>query len=290
MTNLSLSSTLFGLSFWYINAIGTTTVTVLELGKGGSVRRTTSSNNDVSVGSVFSFWSSLHTDVESSLNKDSFQSGLSMVPDMFQKPDSGIVVGFFGNEAPTKKVVSKIGKHIGEFNLSGNRGSILMNKASPGYVVDEPKALRKIKNDVSVENNKLHAVALDSTVKSKELYSELVQFLKDVESKANDSGSTILIYLVSEERGMKETHHRMLEEENADDDAAGNQNGYGYYNDYGEWVTSYKTIFQIQYYNVVLWTTLGLTVVTYASNYMLAYMPLMEDTLLFGETAKMSAQ
>merc|ERR1712157_194768 len=81
---------------------------------------------------------------------------------------------------------------------------------------------------------------------------------------------------------------RRLQED--DDDANNNQNAYyGYYNDYGEWVTNYRTIFQIQYYNVVLWTTVGLFTLAYVSNVMLVNMPLMEDTLLFGESAKMAA-
>ena len=48
-----------------------------------------------------------------------------------------------------------------------------------------------------------------------------------------------------------------------------------------------RTIFQIQYYNVVLWTALGLVLVLVTSLYMMMYMPLMPDTLLFGQSAKM---
>ena len=77
------------------------------------------------------------------------------------------------------------------------------------------------------------------------------------------------------------------------DDANGNANanngyyGYGYYNAYGEWVTPYKTMFQIQYFNVVLWTAIGLTVALFFVVYLMITMPLMADTLLFGESAKM---
>jgi hypothetical protein len=83
---------------------------------------------------------------------------------------------------------------------------------------------------------------------------------------------------------------RQLEEQNQDaENANGNgYYGYGYYNAYGEWVTPYKTMFQIQYFNIVLWTAVGLTVVLFFSVYLMMNMPLMADTLLFGESAKMS--
>ena len=64
--------------------------------------------------------------------------------------------------------------------------------------------------------------------------------------------------------------------------------GYGYYNAYGEWVTPYKTMFQIQYFNVVLWTSLGLVATLFFSIYLMIYMPLMADTLLFGESARVA--
>ena len=83
--------------------------------------------------------------------------------------------------------------------------------------------------------------------------------------------------------------------ENADAENANAENandngyyGYGYYNAYGEWVTPYKTMFQIQYFNVVLWTAVGLIIVLLFSVYLMMNMPLMADTLLFGESAKMS--
>ena len=73
--------------------------------------------------------------------------------------------------------------------------------------------------------------------------------------------------------------------ENAD--ANNGYYGYGYYNAYGEWVTPYKTMFQIQYFNIVLWTSVGLVMVLFFTVYLMINMPLMADTLLFGESAKM---
>merc|ERR1712150_107932 len=95
--------------------------------------------------------------------------------------------------------------------------------------------------------------------------------------------------------------HRRLEdekdgegEEGEDGDNNNNNNnnanyngfyGVGYYNNYGEWVTPYKSMFQIQYFNVVLWTSIALTIVLFYSISLMVGMPLMPDTLLFGESA-----
>jgi hypothetical protein len=62
--------------------------------------------------------------------------------------------------------------------------------------------------------------------------------------------------------------------------------GYGYYNSDGEYVTPFKTMFQIQYFNVVLWTSVGLVVMLFFVIYLMINMPLEADTLLFGESAK----
>jgi hypothetical protein len=45
-------------------------------------------------------------------------------------------------------------------------------------------------------------------------------------------------------------------------------------------------MFQIQYFQVVLWTSLALVAIVYYSIYMMVNMPLMADSLLFGESAK----
>ena len=47
-----------------------------------------------------------------------------------------------------------------------------------------------------------------------------------------------------------------------------------------------KSIFQIQYFNVVLWTAVGLTAMLFVAIGMTISMPLEPDTLLFGESAK----
>jgi len=89
------------------------------------------------------------------------------------------------------------------------------------------------------------------------------------------------------------------EEEEEEGDEEGNQQNYnnegnfqgqnknGYLNAYGEWITTYKSMLHIQYSNVVLWTSIILILSVIISTGMMIYMPLMPDTLLFGESAKM---
>ena len=118
-----------------------------------------------------------------------------------------------------------------------------------------------------------------------------------------ETGRNIIVHLVIEEESSSvhpRANSRRLEDQNQQEGqneqeqnngGAEGENqryfGYGYYNDFGEWVTPYKTMFQIQYFNVVLWTSVGLAVVLYFTIYLMMYMPLEPDTLLFGESAKL---
>jgi len=97
-----------------------------------------------------------------------------------------------------------------------------------------------------------------------------------------------------EDENQDENEDENQEEDGDGENANGNANngyyGYGYYNAYGEWITPYKTMFQIQYFNIVLWTSVGLVLVMFFTVYLMINMPLMADTLLFGESAKMMGE
>jgi len=138
--------------------------------------------------------------------------------------------------------------------------------------------------------------------------------LKAVQKLASETGSTIVVHLVVEEEegaARRRLTSRRLEDENEndndnndnendnnennnadgeDDDGAQQNSAYysaGYYDSSGNWVSGYRTIYQIQLFNTNLWTSLGLLLIlTYAIGLMVN-MPLMPDTLLFGESAKM---
>jgi len=263
------------ISAW-VNAA--TLVTVLELGKGGSVRRTSTETSSVSsVDGVTSLWSRVHG-VEQKHRRNLASSG-SMVADMFHKADAGIVINLGSLSA--KDLSKKVGKSVGALEVAGKQAQYLLSKAS----AEVKKAVKSADlKEIAALPDKLQAIDASAL---KEASKEVAAVLKKLQKEAEEQQSTVVVHLLSEDSNAVS---RRLQED--DDDAnQNNQNAYyGYYNDYGEWITNYRTIYQIQYYNVVLWTTVGLVVLVYATNVMLVHMPLMEDTLLFGETAKMSNQ
>jgi len=150
-------------------------------------------------------------------------------------------------------------------------------------------------------------VHVDDNTAAATIDMQLGELLQTLERDAVQAGKTIVVHLITEEDPQEEDKktgpsHRRLEDEDqednedADDADENNGNNYnqyngfygvGYYNSYGEWVTPYKSMFQIQYFNVVLWTSIGLTIVLFYTISMMLNMPLMPDTLLFGESAKL---
>lgn len=294
-----------------------TTVTVLELGKGGVVRRTTSPSSHSTVSGVSSLWSSLHdTKARGGLQ----QPGMILVPDFFERPDGGLVVGISGRDLDLSAMptVSALWKEeggegstvVGHMELSGAQGQKLVARSFDKVTGDLREEARNVATNVGERKNQVRAVSVDIDGKeaAKKFDADLAAAIETLrKGVAKGSGSTVLVHLVvdrgngNSRRRLQESREggRRLEDEDKDEeeedqddanaDDANNNNQYagsGYYNDYGEWVTNYRTAFQIQYFNVVLWTTLGLSVVLFSAVGMMIYMPLMPDTLLFGESAK----
>jgi len=272
----------------------TTTVSVIEIGKGGVVRRTTSPSTLSSVAGVLSLWSNIH-DVKIGKRKLAQQAGMSIVPDMFQRASGGVALGVLGEGVDLKHMpfvagLVKDSKTVGKVEVIGSQGHTLMKKAAQGTA-----SLKEVVESISVEKNELQGVSLnvDDKDSAKKIDNEISSMVKALKNKVIESDSTMVLYIIHESKTEAKPVQRRLEDQDGDD-ANQNQNNYngnayGYFNDYGEWVTNYKTIFQIQYYNVVLWSTLGLIAVLFYSLYLMTYMPLMEDTLLFGESAKVSS-
>ena len=137
---------------------------------------------------------------------------------------------------------------------------------------------------------------------SKEIDTKLESALKEIEASAKSQGNNVVVHIVVdyvESESRRKLSRRLEDNAAANQDAAaaegdGSSNnkdysgyyGYGYYNSFGEWVTPFKTMFQIQYFNVVLWTSIGLVAALFFTICLMVYMPLEADTLLFGESAK----
>lgn len=312
-TMMKIVLTLFAL-LGVVNAA--TRIAVVELGVGGTVRRTSSQSNLASVEGVNSFIQTMHG------GRKLQHAGMPVVPDLFQKADSGVILGVSGQgvdvaEMPSVAALLEEEKDgvVGHLQTNGQHCHALVSRASAVFeasgseisdVVEkatEKSNLAGVKVDV---NDSASAAAVDKEVES---------MIRDMEKKAKDEGKTVVVYLVIEEEAS--VARRRLQDQggqgqNQDGDivyfskqdgqyyAGGNgyddnqyaqyfagYYGYGYYVDGDHWVTPYKTMFQIQYFNVVLWTAIGLVVVLIWVILMMMYMPLEPDTLLFGESAKM---
>ena len=297
-----------------------TRVAVLELGASGTVRRTTSSSEVTSVDGVASFWSALH-----GYGRKLQHAGMPMVPDLFSRPQSGVVIGLTGSgidldnmptlESLLEGVEEKNENNVvGHMQVHGNQCKNMLKN-----VPDKQEyASGELKSAFDVQANQAGISGMHFDVSSDnaaDFDAQLAALLKGY-----SSSETVIVHLVVEEEdgsarrrvltselegktssATKEEpiQRRLAEDEGegegeGDGDGDGDENnnsgyyGYGYYNAYGEWVTPYKTMFQIQYFNVVLWTSLGLVATLFFSIYLMIYMPLMADTLLFGESARVA--
>lgn len=287
------------LSIAAVNAA--TKIAVIEVGVGGAVRRTTSTTPETSVDGAVSFLQAMH-------GRKLQHAGMTVVPDLFNKADSGVVVGISGSAVDLADMPSVSGLFaeegksgvVGQMEIEGSRCNAIMAK------VGEAKESSDIATAVSEEAKKsgLSAVKMvldESNVSSFD--SSVHGLIADIDTQAKKDGKTVVIYLVIEEdaavarrrtlsaRRLDEVNEYNQNNYNANQNQGQDNNagfyGYGYFNDYGEWVTPYKSMFQIQYFNVVLWTSIGLALVLLSTIYMMMYMPMEPDTLLFGESAKM---
>jgi len=295
-----------------------TRVTVIELGASGTVRRTTTAarQEETSVDGVASFWSALH-----GYGRKLQHAGMPVVPDLFSRPDSGVVVGLTGSgvdldHMPTLSSLMRNveeqddNRVVGHMQVSGNQCKKMLNNIQENQDYSSVGSL-KTAFETQAQKAGFSGMQFDVTsANAAGIDDQLASLLK-----AYSSSKTVVLHLVVEEEdgaarrrslarhldgdeqsgaeGATTTQRRLDQEEDGDADADGQANnngyyGYGYYNAYGEWVTPYKTMFQIQYFNVVLWTSLGLVAVLFFSIYLMIYMPLMADTLLFGESARVA--
>lgn len=277
-----------------------TTVAVLELGKGGAVHRTEAATPTTSSQGVLSFWKSIHdvgSNGQTRKERATQNPGMSAVPDLFNRADGGLVVGVMGKvDLESMPTVSRIFKEDGavaHFNLDQNQGRRLMKGVSAKPLnADEFKSTLDSKARALVASNKntlesASAIVEDSAMAGA-VDSGLEEMLEGISKIAESEGKTIIVHVVLEDDS---SFRRRLSEERdleGDDQAQGDDAN----DPYADIVSSYgyKSMFQIQYFNIVLWTALGLFTILFSANFMTMHMPLMPDTLLFGESAKMVAE
>jgi len=194
-------------------------------------------------------------------------------------------------------------QRVGSFRVEGQKAMDLMIAASfadEGVTAGgDAASVLKAKIDGSAEGNQLQGAIVEvDDFNAKKVDAQLKALVSDVQSREG----TFVLHIVTEDgvrRRLNEDENENdrdeeddkdqdkeedKEEDNRDEDKdKENEDG----EDDGSQSDNYRTIFQIQYFNTVLWTALGLiTVLVYCIGLMIN-MPLMADTLLFGESAKM---
>lgn len=285
-----------------------TSVAVLEFGKGGVARRTTTESPLTSAGAVGSFWSSMHTGVKTGGKPRRFSKqhpGMTVVPDVFQKPSGGFAIGMTGSgvDLSVMPTLSKLldqeeGKALGHFFMNGDVTEKLMDKASAGDKISSStfKNTAIPKMNVALEKespNTLEAVHVEIEDKDQaaDLDAQLSEILSVLAKRADESGATIIVHIVVDEKEGEskfEPEPNSTEEENTSTESSEPVSRRLEEDDETEVKT--KTIFQIQYFQLVLWTAVGLVVILFSSILIFMGMPLMPDTLLFGESAKMMGE
>ena len=285
-----------------------TKVAVIELGKSGTVHRTTSTYSETSADGVTSFFSALH-----GYGRKLQHAGMTVVPDLFSRPDSGVIVSLSGVDLDSmpqlESIMSTEGENnvVGHMEVQGCQSSAILKKVKDVDEVDTSSFKEKVEKK-STENGISGVKMTVTSQNSNDVDNQVAALVKSLNKSCKKSGKTVVLHLVVEEdegsarrrltsRNLGEEDEGEGEENNnndknneGEDGEDGDNNngyyGYGYYNAYGEWVTPYKTMFQIQYFNVVLWTSVGLVGILLSSLMLMINMPLMADTLLFGESAK----
>lgn len=316
----SISSLAITAALYVVHTAHATTVAIKELGQGGVLHKTSSASPTTSAGGIMSFWKSTHDADDNGVTRE-YRTvqypGMSVVPDLFSRPNGGIIIGLTGPEvdlASMPTVASLLQQEdvsTGHLYLVGNQGRKLMRHLNAPHVAAGEflqMVESKGKDVVVKEGNSLEvlSVHIDDKQDTAAIDDSIRRMIATVEEEAKKSGSTIVLHVVVDQEeeevahgrrrlvAVEEETHRQLAENNNNNQGEQNNEGTyqipGYYDDNNNFVTPFRTIFQIQYYNVVQWTALGLFTILFAANYMTMNMPLMPDTLLFGESAKMVAE
>merc|ERR1711957_316692 len=178
----------------------------------------------------------------------------------------------------------------------------------------ETSVMNKAKAAVAEDGNRLESVGINigSDESAAEVDASLSSSLKAITNHSKQNSATFIVHIFVEENeevfNTRLMNRRRLEDANDDgeeDDAAaadeeedadmyyagqsyGNQFMYQKAN--GVYYNPYRSINEIQSYNVLLWTAIGLFTILFTAFYKMLNMRLLPDTLLFGESAKVVAE
>jgi hypothetical protein len=174
-----------------------TTVSVLEFGKSGTVRRTLTKQTHTTVAGVSSFWAA-------SASRGMQQADMTVVPDMFRKPDGAVVVGISGagvdlESMPTVAALmqSKDAQHVvGKMTLTGAQGNQLLHKVGPSTSLTSETLVVGVKKECHSHKLSSVHVTVDDAEKAASVDAQIAAL---IQSLSETSDSTIVVHLVVEE-------------------------------------------------------------------------------------------
>jgi len=313
-----------------------TSVSVIEIGNGGTVHRTTATAPQTTASGVLSFFRSLHEDGNGSKSRHTRTTqypGMNVVPNIFSRPDGGISIGITGNinlaAMPTLASILDDEGAVGHFNMKSSEGQMLTKKLGAELIDHnslETSIMNKAKAAVAEDGNRLESVGINigSDESAAEVDASLSSSLKAITNHSKQNSATFIVHIFVEENeevfNTRLMNRRRLEDANDDgegddaaaaddaaegDDAAAEEEeedadmyyaGQSYGNQFmyqkanGVYYNPYRSMNEIQSYNVLLWTAIGLFTILFTAFYKMLNMRLLPDTLLFGESAKVVAE
>ncbi len=194
------------------------------------------------------------------------------------------MIGILGDEMDMDAMPT-VAKKIeeGQFHVDGKKGKDLMKKLSTSAPLT-PSEFSKVAASTTIPSmNKMESMTVTyNSDDAASIDSAISKIISQLSEEAEVSGSTVVVHLVVDHDS--HSHRRRLEDGNNNNGGDDDDNSAIKNNEY------YKSMFEIQYFNITLWTALGLVGILASVNLMTMYMPLMPDTLLFGESAKMVAE
>ena len=208
-----------------------TTVSVIEIGQGGVVRRTTSPESKTSVSAISSFWSSMH-DVVNGQSRRRTRSlqypGMTVVPDLFKRADGGLVLGVAGNSfdlasMPTVAGFLEENSAIGHFSLAGSQVLSLMEKtgskitpANAAFVSTLDRKAKSVAQKGGKNGLQAVTVQVDDDKTAARVDAHVADLIKALQKETAETGSTIVLHLVVEEgegSGRRLTERRLEDQE-----------------------------------------------------------------------------
>lgn len=177
-----------------------TKIAVLEFGKGGTVRRTTSKRTTTSVGGATSFVNGVH-----GRSSKPQPAGMAVVPDLFNKADGGLVLGVSGSgvdldamPSVSKVVETEGGNVAGHMKIEGSHCHSFMDRVGGAEKVDSSNLLESAKTETTSKGLSALSISVDGSNVS-QVDSQLQTLINSLEKRAADSDSTFVLHLVIEE-------------------------------------------------------------------------------------------